>query len=66
MSGLCNDDLFAYLRHWYSNGAITKDEYLTTLRLHQNAVDAMKSSDRDEYETLKAEMELREAGRSTE
>ena len=34
----------------YKNGYITKEKYGTTLRAHQAAVDAMKSSQRDAAE----------------
>lgn len=52
MSGVCDDELFRTLRSSYSNGHMTKEEYMSTLREHQSAVDSMKSEARKKYKKI--------------
>ncbi len=42
----------------YKEGVVTKEEYGATLRTHQAAIDATKSSQRDQVETFLAKMGL--------
>ena len=49
-ANLGDDKSMKFLLEAYKVGCITKEEYGATLRTHQTAVDAMKSSQRDAAE----------------
>ena len=53
---LGDDDSMKALREFYAGGDISKEDYAATLRTHQAAVDATKSSQREFAETARKEM----------